>query len=312
MSSSVHRLNIDDALGRLQSLLWWGANWLNNGYRPNNATGLQRQQFRPSLSEKDLQGIKRQSSPTRALCDLFWDQFNWNGVRSELGNINVFDSGCGRGDLAKRVARHVGGYASYSGIDKKEYPEWRGIEQSDLPAVFSTVNSTLISNNINPEANLFVSQSAIEHFSDDLDYFSQIRDHIKSSGSNTIQIHLFPSRACLKLYRYHGVRQYTRRTVSKITSLFAGPKSYSVLYDLGGVHCNSVHYRYITKPLVRLGVNRKNVEPDQYRAELLAALESDSTETCNDPSFYALVIHSNCREPIFSPDYSRVKSASIG
>ena len=108
------------------------------------------------------------------------------------------------------------------------------------------------------------------------------------------------------------MRQYTARTASKIASLFDGPESYSVLYDLGGPQCNAVHYRYITEPLVRLGVNRKNEEPEKYRAELLAAIESDSARPTNDSSFYALVIHSNFREPVFSPDYSRENRASTG
>ncbi|MCH7972144.1 MAG: hypothetical protein IH960_14065 [Chloroflexi bacterium] len=162
------------------------------------------------------------------------------------------------------------------------------------------------------DVNLIVTQSSLEHFEEDLGFFAQIRDHIEKTGTNTIQIHSFPSRACLKLYRWHGVRQYTARTASKIASLFAGPDSYSVLYDLGGAQCNAVHYRYITEPLARMGVNRKNEEPEKYRAELLAAIESDSAGPTNDPSFYALVIHSNFREPVFLPDYSRENRTSVG
>ena len=99
------------------------------------------------------------------------------------------------------------------------------------------------------DTNLFISQSAIEHFDDDLIYFRNIKSHIDKYKNNTIQIHLFPSAACIKKYLWHGIRQYTPRTISKITDIFDDDKTYSVLYKLGGENCNKLHLDYITKPI---------------------------------------------------------------
>ena len=184
-------MNADNGLGWLKRQLWWGANWLNNNYRRDHAPGLLRQQFRPEIVESDLISDDPPKSPSRLLSDLFLDQFDWQGVRSELPEIRVFEAGCGRGSLAGRLNQLSGGCAHYFGIDKKGYSEWEDIRTSGLPAIFKILNSTEVSEYLDSNVNLIVTQSSLEHFEQDPGIFAQIRDHIEKTGTNTIQIHSF-------------------------------------------------------------------------------------------------------------------------
>ena len=89
--------------------------------------------------------------------------------------------------------------------------------------------------------------------------------------------------------------------MAKISKLFAQPRSYAVLYDLGGSHSNKVHNRYITEPIVKSGIDGRETNSEAYYTDLIGGIEQDSAETCADPSFHALVIHSNYKNPVFAP-----------
>jgi hypothetical protein len=143
---------------------------------------------------------------------------------------------------------------------------------------------------------MFISQSAIEHFDNDLMYFYQIKDFINKTKNNVVHVHIFPSAACLKKYLWHGVRQYTPRTISKITKIFDNDNTYSILYKLGGGNSNKLHFNYITKPILTEKADYR--ETDEYFGLLKDAIVEDLIDNDN-PSFYALVIHSNYTNKIF-------------
>ncbi len=138
-----------------------------------------------------------------------------------------------------------------------------------------------------------MTQSAIEHFENDLIFFKQIRDYVLSYRGSVIQVHLLPSSSCLRLYLFHGIRQYTPRTVSKILKLFKS-FSYTLLFRLGGVECNRVHYEFITKPLIlqRIG-DLRNLRIQEYDRKVFKAMGQDMKTPQRSPAFYALLIHSN-------------------
>ena len=94
-----------------------------------------------------------------------------------------------------------------------------------------------------------MTQSAIEHVEADLIYFEKIKDYIRTYNKSVIQVHLFPSSVCLRLYLFHGIRQYTPRTISKITRIFS-VFSNTTLFRLGGKECIRLHYDFITKPVI--------------------------------------------------------------
>jgi hypothetical protein len=146
--------------------------------------------------------------------------------------------------------------------------------------------------------NLFITQAAIEHFEEDLYFFKQVSDYISSSRRNVIQIHIIPSTVTLYLMPFHGVRQYTLRTISKITDLFKD-FSYSILFNLGGKHCNYLHYKYITDPKRKGLGDLRFKKTHEYNKLSLDAIEKDMKYPQKMPLAYALIIHSNSKKRIF-------------
>jgi hypothetical protein len=300
-STSVHSLNADKGLRRHKRLLWLAVNWLNNHFFPNASDRhLAIQDFIADISDEKWQQISVTSSPPRRLSDLFWLQLPWNRIELELRRINILDTGCGSGNYGVKLQSFSSGrIGSYTGFDLSWDDNWPVLMKENPGFQFFRLNSKGIVDSIPEDTNFFMSQSAIEHFEKDLRYFKNICKFIKDTSRSILQVHLFPSAACLKLYRFHGVRQYTPRTVSFITHLFKS-FSYSVLFRLGGRRCNSLHWEFITKPIFiqRMG-DLRDSRTHEYETKLRQAIAADNEMPHLEPSFYALVIHSNYREAIF-------------
>lgn len=293
-STSRHRLNADRPLSAIAKAQYFLFNWINNA-RPY--AGLDPQIVVKPFTYPDLAArwsdLPRGASPSRTLSDLFWLALPWDLIREELGPIHVLDTGCGSGAYGPRLLDWSGGHiATYTGTDAQRSEHWTALEADDRRLRFFQSNAGDFRRSIPPGTNLFISQSAIEHFDDDLTFFDQIRDFIRATDGPVLQVHLVPSQACLRLYHLHGVRQYTPRTLSRITRLFA-PGSYSTLYALGGSASNRLHFSFITKPLLILRRGDLRTErADEYDARLFEALSADMREPDRAPSFWALVIHS--------------------
>jgi hypothetical protein len=162
-----------------------------------------------------------------------------------------------------------------------------------LPYYFHVIKNKNIYDYITTKTNFIMTQSAMEHFEEDLLYFEQIHEAITKTKRPFIQIHMFPSPACLSLYKLHGIRQYTPRTISKITRLFSD-SSYSILFRLGNKECNKLHYSYITKPFFKKKIGDfRDKYPIEYKQRLLRCINQKTKRSVNKPSFYALIIHSN-------------------
>ena len=188
-------------------------NFIKNNYRPNRNGGLCIKCFCPELDEEDWGNIHVKSSPSRALSDLFWIKVDWKAIKSELGSINVFDTGTGKGGYALKLNEFARGISTYFGVDLMPHMEWENIMCEFEFITLKQHNSSYILDVIPHKTNFIMSQSAIEHFENDLLYFKQIKNFIDKTNNNTVQVHIFPSAACLKLSLWHGVRQYTPRTV---------------------------------------------------------------------------------------------------
>jgi hypothetical protein len=183
---------------------------------------------------------------------------------------------------------------SYTGVDAKRRPNWDELERKFPRFRFIESRSTNILPIIPPGTNLFISQSAIEHFDGDLAFFEQIRDYTAGcvmSGKPVMQIHLFPAAASLPLYLFHGLRQYTPRTISKITRLFSAADI--SLYGLAGSASKKLHFKYFTWPVL---ITRRHAQPTfdvaEYEPRLRAAVEHDIAHPSRSPVFWALVIRS--------------------
>lgn len=300
-STSIHRLNADRRLSTFAKAAYFTLNWLNNRL-PHALLDPQLaiREFECPALEATWHEVSGGASPSRTLSDLFWLNLPWPAIRDDLGEIRILDVGCGSGNYGPRlIAWSNDRIATYTGTDARSRNEWAALEASDPRLRFHCTQADSVNSIIPDGTNMFVSQSAVEHFDDDLGFFDQIRDYVRTTEGPVLQVHLVPSQACLRLYRLHGARQYTPRTLSKITRLFA-PDAYAVVYRLGGRACNRLHYSFITKPLLILrSGDLRNEQPEEYDRRLFAAISHDMRCPQPSPAFYALVIHSRSTRRIF-------------
>ena len=146
----------------------------------------------------------------------------------------VLDMGCGSGEYGSRLLEWSHNRVqNYVGTDASPRDNWTVLKEKFTNFQFYEGNINNVLQHIPQGTNFFMSQSAVEHFPEDLSCFQQIRDYVISFKNPVLQVHLLPSSACLKNYLFHGVRQYTPRTVSKISKLFKD-FSYMTLFKLGG------------------------------------------------------------------------------
>jgi SAM-dependent methyltransferase len=276
-------------------------NFINNNFFSSlHSRKLLVQEFPNCITESDWSRVEEKSSPSRTLSDLFWMKLDWNIILRELKSLHVFDTGCGSGKYALKLQDFSDQkISSYYGVDCSSRNGWLNLMRENNYVTLKQDSSNNIM--IPDKVNFFMSQSAIEHFEDDILYFEKIKKYIDKTKKNTVQVHLFPSAACLKLYLLHGVRQYNERSVSNISKIFDTSKSYSVLFKLGGRQANKLHFDFITKPLILKKTDRRETETKRYRELLKEAIEHDAKMSSNSsPSFYALVIHSNYENKIFN------------
>ena len=267
----------------------------NNYILPNwSDQQLDIRHFKKECDVKDWQQLDMLRSPSRTVSDLFWLKFPWDEVSDELRDIHVLDIGCGNGEYGTKLFEYSQkNISSYTGIDMNLKEEWDDLKKEHSFMSFIQLASTNIKNHIPKRTNLFISQSAIEHFDEDLTYFNELQCFIEEKEEPVIQVHLFPSSACLPLYLFHGVRQYTPRTVSKITKIFNN-NSFSILYGLGGKQCNNIHWNVITKKRFRKNkTDLRHTDAGRYKNILYKAIKEDMKTDRGAPSFYALIIHSN-------------------
>ena len=290
-------INADKPINKFERLSWLVTNYLNNNILPNKSN-LDIRQFIPTELEDNWSNVNLCSSPSRVLSDLFWMQLDWKSIENEIDRINILDTGCGDGEYFLKLNEFSNEILNtYCGIDIEKKDKWKSFKQEYSNVDFKEINSNDILNIIPKESNFFISQSAIEHFEEDLIYFQHLKNFISHTSNDVIQVHLFPAASCITQYIWHGIRQYTPRSVSQITKLFEETNSYSVLYKLGGNLSNQVHKEFITKPVYLKGMDYRVTKEDQYKNKLKHAITNDKNG--KDPSFYALIIHSNYKNKIF-------------
>jgi len=294
-TSSIQYLNADQKLNKPQQLLYFLLNWANNLFPYSNLDErLAIRDFTCQDLTEQWDRLKQKSSPSRRLCDLFWLKLPWAQIKEELHQIKILDTGCGKGNYANLLMDYSQNQITrYTGIDTYQDNHWMELTRQG-PFYFCQFDGADIRQTIPEGTNFFMSQSAIEHIEEDLAYFQQIKDYIASYQESVIQIHLFPSSSCLPLYALHGIRQYTPRTVSKITRLFKN-SSLSVLFRLGGRACNRLHYQFITEPFFTKRTDFRESKTEEYERRLRLAIEQDMKSPQRAPAFYALVFCSHWR-----------------
>ncbi len=172
-NSSFHGLNSDNGLSLTEMIYWLFLNLINNKYFPNSYdSDLKLKNFRPIIDRNILDKLDHSSSPSRAFCDLFWMMLDWTSINKELGEIKIFDTGCGSGEYALLLQDYSGSKISkYTGIDSHPQKEWDKLMKDNDYINVMRDESQEIQSQIPSGSNLFITQSAIEHFEEDLLYF---------------------------------------------------------------------------------------------------------------------------------------------
>ncbi len=215
-SSSFHVFNADRNIGMIkmniiEKIIWILLNLINNNLPPKsfkyreNYPNLSLKNFAKIIHDKEWNIISNNSTPSRILCDLFWIKQMWNDIKSEIGPINIFDTGCGDGNYGLKINAYASGINSYTGIDTVEYRNWLNLKNQAFIKLIKFSSNNFMKK-IPDNINFFMTQSAIEHFDYDMEYFKVIKRYIEKNNSNVIQIHLFPAPPSLWLYLHHGVR----------------------------------------------------------------------------------------------------------
>ena len=178
-------------------------------------------------------------------------------------------------------------------MDVVKDANWPDLQARHANFRFATFDGKSLSEVIPEGTNFIFSQSVLEHADEDVTLMEEIARYVEAYGRPVLQVHMVPSSACLRLYRYHGIRQYTPRTISPLCRPFVG-FSRAILFGLGARRCAAVHYEFVSKP--RFLKNQWKIDPrraDEYNRKLRDAISEDFAAPQGAPVFYALVIHSN-------------------
>jgi hypothetical protein len=292
-ASSIHSLNADRGLSKIERIMWMFYNFINNRIpRHNIDENIAIGNFNVKDLDRNWHKIDAVSSPARRLSDFFWLQLPWQQIAKELGGeVRAIEIGCGSGRYGGLLRDYLGENLSlYTGVDIKSNEEWSSYDQ-DSRFKFIIGNSASFDDALQ-NANFIMTQSALEHFDEDLTFFRQIAEHVAATQKPVIQVHLMPSAGCQATFLWHGVRHYTPRSLSKITRLF-GHQTKKALFGLGSKNCNRVHRQYITIPsLLGKGDMRKS-KTKEYERQLKEAIVKDHQKpNANETSFYALILQS--------------------
>jgi SAM-dependent methyltransferase len=261
--------------------------------------GLSASRFVCPTAVDELRAVDGTPSPSRALCDLFWTHLPWAALQDRLGPIEIADLGCGSGAYAERFQNWSGGrVVRYIGVDLRAHPRWEMLAATLAFAEFTTGDIEQIDALLPSSTNVIVSQSTLEHVRDDAAVFERLHAFAHASGRPLLQLHAVPSAACLRLYLWHGYRQYTPRTLSPLTREFADCSTRRLI-ALGGDACNALHWTYVTWPvMIRRTVDRRDTDADGYRRALAAAVAEDMARAPRHPTFYVVLLYSNGHRPL--------------
>ncbi|MEX0898457.1 MAG: class I SAM-dependent methyltransferase [Steroidobacteraceae bacterium] len=283
-----------------QRICWLAFNMLNNALpRYNLDRKIRERKFQ--LSEQRLDelwnSIPQGASPSRRLSELFWLSLPWSAILRQVGRINALEIGCGSGAYGRLLERVLGtGLERYLGVDIEAHDQWTANVDRRLSFKVGRAGDA---HRYLQGINLILTQSALEHFEEDLLYFSQVSDFVKANKHPILQIHLIPTASCITTFPWHGIREYTPRTISRITGLFC-PETLVYLFSLGGSRCNRTHRKYITWPHLWNGSDLRRSRMDDYRTSVRSAILSDFQGRAASSAFYALVLNSNCESDPFA------------
>lgn len=300
-SSSFHTLNADERFGANRFAIWKMLNRVNNlAPLSHMDKNIVLRTFRCDW-DRFWNDVPIMASPCRRLGDFFLRTLPWERLVTPEGNIVVHDLGCGSGNLSRRIAAWSGVPASYYGFDVRARSNWEELMHEEPGVHLQTFDGHHFASTLTQDFDVFLSHSALEHVVDDLSFFKAVQGYVKRANKPVLQVHLVPTRHCLQLFGHHGIRQYTPRTLSKITRLF--PDCRCSIVGLGGNACTNLHLEFVTNPLRTEKLDRRQAENTEYLLRLRSAIKSDVDTAVIDAHYYALVIECGFEEPVLGENY---------
>ncbi|MBP9762646.1 class I SAM-dependent methyltransferase [Patescibacteria group bacterium] len=302
-SSSGHTLDPYRGLSHPAKLLYLGLNTLNNHCpKPWIKQPFHVQPFTLSSPNHLFPALKPHDSPSRKLCNLFWMDLPWQEIHEHLnGQIHSFDIGCGNGNYGPFLDQHSGQrLASYTGIDVEELANWKTL-QTERPGFyrFHRFQGKDIRPFFSEETNFIISQSALEHIPEDVTFFEQLNEFIEARKQPTIQVHLFPAAKTMHLYPFHGIRQYTPKTIATLLRPFDQAHTTFDVYSLGGQASIEMHKKFLFSGIFLKTPDRRKSELAAYEEAGKRALLKDlQDKDTGNASFYALIIQSYLKHPL--------------
>ena len=268
-SSGGSAINADVPLSVKDSFLWLWQNFkfLRASSKVKYQPAVRQYLYEASAETLSEIDIAQLPTPSRLLCNSLWDDFNWDEIVASLGkDLQILECGCGNGRYGRRVVKTLEKYSpKYVGFDAVlnnrwaedaiEMPsmEYRNSRSSDIKAMLDEI-----------KPNLIISQSALEHFSDDYEFFQSVSDYCNGSSHPVLQIHMIPSPACLPLYLHHGYRQYCSVNINRIVDLFRGDY-YMQNIRMGGWLEFMSMLLWVTLPTIGMQIFFPNRFPSAFR-----------------------------------------------
>ena len=279
----------DGPVSTIRQLAWITANsainLLESALRKETET-YREPVFKPA-SAKAASRFARDPSPTRLGCDLFWASIPWDQISRVASKPRVIDFGCGTasyGDYWNMLLPH--GIGEYVGVDISAHESWG--ETRQFPRRFLTGGH---SSGAGVEADLYFSQSALEHFEDDLSFFSELQQRIATQESPSLQVHVVPGVDQALNTGAHGWRAYSPRSLSRLAQ--CAPRSASLyLVGLGGVNTMDLYRRNITIPRLRKKLGLRNRPLVSSPSPLSVVLEDNlaKAEPRAQPRFHSFAV----------------------
>jgi SAM-dependent methyltransferase len=294
--SSLNWISGDAPLGKWEARAWIWLNRLSASLRQPSLQPILA--FRPRSIAYPSEYIPAVSSPSRVLSNLFWQSLDAERIRTALGPLRLLDVGCGKGGYMRLLAEAIGPLESYRGIDIKKRPSWAEIEASDPRCSFVETSATTLGPDLLDDVNFVFSQSALEHFKDDLSLVRSITGSLRRRPRPMVQVHLVPPPLSWRLYGPHGYRGYGQRQIGRLLGAFQ--RAQSALFVLGGAHANQCHYRWIADYAADGLRDRRETDLDRYAEDVRASLARDletPPKSIAEAAFVAIVVCSGTDLP---------------
>ncbi len=302
-SSSMHTLNADFKMTRVEKIFYLIYNFINNSFSfiLKRKFSIKYLRLEPSETLAVKLSKESQISPARFLSNEFWNKLDLGSIKDVLGEeLSCIEFGCGDGAYGK-LLQDKDPSLGYVGVDIKKPLSWRpGFISKSLfvQNTYANASELIIGKN------LIITQSALEHFEKDLFLFAEIARIAKIKHQKLIQIHVFPSTSCLKTFLWHGIRQYNFRTINRIIKI-CEVKEMPILVCLGGPKSNSVHFKAITKHSIKKDTRKMYTTAEGYEFELANSIKQDEVKRKpTKASFYALILQHNLEKKLLLEEFS--------